>query len=60
MTEPQPLRIESWESMNGTTWAVCEYHAILSMHKSLEEAEAALEAIRRAREERERRYGQAL
>ncbi len=53
MTLPQPLRIESWASMNGRTWAVCEYHGILSMHKSLEDAEAALEAIRTARKERE-------
>ena len=59
MTEkkgPGPLEIQSWEALNGTTWAVCDYYAILSMHRSLEEAEATLEAVKEARAEREKQW----
>jgi hypothetical protein len=47
---PQPLGIESWMSINGRTWIVCEHFCILSWHKSLEEAEASLERIKQERE----------
>jgi hypothetical protein len=55
---PDGLKIETWESMNGQTWAVCDHFAILSMHKSREEAEARMEAVKRAREEIERKLEQ--
>lgn len=58
MTENQPkgLRIESWMSINGRTYAVADGHCVLSLHKSEEEAKAALEAYRKAREEREKEW----
>lgn len=58
MTENQPkgLRIESWMSINGRTYAVCDGHAILSMHKTQEEVEAALEAVKETHAEREKEW----
>ena len=58
MTEitPKPLRIDSWPSLNGTTFAVVDGHCLLSMHKSEEEAQAALEAVERANAEREKKW----
>lgn len=56
MTEIKGLRIESWMSMNGRTYAVCDGHAILSMHKTEEAAESAMGEVRKAREEREKEW----
>ena len=56
-TGPRPLHIDSWKTLGGrTTWYVADHYCILSMHHSEEEAQSALEAIREAREERERKW----
>jgi hypothetical protein len=56
MTEIKGLHIETWESINGTTWSVCEGYCIISMHKTEEAAESAMGEVRKAREEREKEW----
>jgi hypothetical protein len=55
-TSVRGLRVDSWMSLNGRTWAVCDYHAILSMHRSQEEAESALAVVKQAAEEWEKKW----